>query len=166
MKKPLLFAAVFAFGALFCLSGCSARAPEIPKSSKSVFVGFSAKGVKFADMGFLDEYDGKKSLQVYALGSPALKISFDEYVCVSSNCLSGGDFADSYIAKGLYGDIMGDVLGKRELKLQSSNVVRTEKGFIQTVATNDYDIFYRAEEDEIYFMERKNGFKFTARFLD
>lgn len=49
-------------------------------------------------MGFLDEFENKKSLEVYALGAPVFKISFDDFVCIDSGCMEKAEFVGEYIS--------------------------------------------------------------------
>jgi len=142
--------------------GCAQKEPKI---SKTVFVSVSSKGVKFSDMGFLDEYDDKKSLEVYSLGIPVFKINFDEYVCINSNCINRDGFVRQYISDGLYEDIMNDILSQKQLKIDS-NITKTPDGFIQEATSDRYDIFYRVGTKDVYFIEKIGGFKFSVRFVD
>jgi len=51
------------FASFLFFGGCTSRTPNV---SKTVFVSINAHKIKFADMGFLDEFENKKSLEVYA----------------------------------------------------------------------------------------------------
>jgi len=150
------------FASFLFFGGCASQTPNV---SKTVFVSINAHKIKFADMGFLDEFENKKSLEVYALGSPVFKISFDDFVCIDSGCMEKAEFVKEYISKALYGDLMNDVLSKKPLKVEST-IIKSENGFIQEIKTDDYDILYRTDEREIYFYEKISGFKFVARFVD
>ena len=142
--------------------GCAQKEPKI---SKTVFVSVNSKGVKFSDMGFFDEYDNKKSLEVYSLGVPVFKINFDEYVCINSNCISKESFVKQYVSDVLYEDLMNDILSQKQLKIESK-ITKTPDGFIQEATNDKYDIFYRVGAKEIYFVEKLGGFKFVVRFVD
>jgi hypothetical protein len=116
-------------------------------------------------MGFFDEYEDKKSLEVYSLGVPVFKINFDDYVCINSNCLSKDSFVKQYISEGLYEDLMNDILSQKPLKIESK-IIKTPDGFVQEATTDRYDIFYRVGAKELYFVEKLGGFKFVVRFVD
>ena len=70
----------------------------VTNSKNGAKVSFAAKNIKFSDMGFLDEFDGKKTLEVYSLGTPVFRLSFDDYVCFDSGCILKQEFVDKYIA--------------------------------------------------------------------
>lgn len=130
-------------------------------------VSFAAKNIKFSDMGFLDEFDGKKTLEVYSLGTPVFRLSFDDYVCFDSGCILKQEFVDKYIAKGLYGNIMNDVLAKKRLSLDGATYVQNGDGFSQRATDGDnYDINYEVKNKSVEFVERMHGFRFLIRFVD
>lgn len=125
----------------------------------------AAKNIKFSDMGFFDEFDNKRSLEVYSLGIPVFKADFDNFVCVDSKCMDKAEFVEKYISDALYSDIMNDILSQKQLKIESK-ITKTETGFIQEALTQDYEILYRVDGKELFFVERKSGFKFVMRFVD
>jgi len=116
-------------------------------------------------MGFLNEFEDQKSLEVYALGTPVFRINFDDFVCIDSNCINKVEFVGEYISKALYSDVMNDILSQKQLKIESK-ITKTQTGFIQEVSTQDYEILYRVDGRELFFVERKSGFKFVMRFVD
>jgi len=116
-------------------------------------------------MGFFDEFENKKSLEVYSLGTPVFKINFDDFVCINSNCLDKEHFVSEYISKALYGDVMNDILSQKPLKIDSK-ITKTASGFVQEAKTDEYDIFFSVDKGKIYFLERVGGFKFEVRFMD
>ncbi len=142
--------------------GC---ADKEPKLSKSAFVVVVSKDIKFSDMGFFNEYENKKSLDVYALGSPIFRIDFDDMVCLGPRCISKGEFVKEYISKALYPDAMNDILSQKPLKIDSK-ITTHEGGFVQEALSSDYDLIYKVDKKEIYFFERIGGFKFHLRFID
>lgn len=116
-------------------------------------------------MGFFDEFDDKRSLEVYSLGAPVFKADFDDFVCVDSKCMDNAEFVGKYISSSLYPDIMNDILSQKPLKIESK-ITKTNTGFIQEASTKDYEVLYRVDGGGVFFVERKSGFKFTVRFLD
>lgn len=116
-------------------------------------------------MGFFNEYESKKSLDVYALGSPVFKIDFDDMVCLGHGCMGKEEFVRSYISEALYPDTMNDILSQKPLKIDSK-ITTYEDGFTQEAIGYSYNIVYRVDKKEIYFFERIGGFKFHLRFLD
>lgn len=117
-------------------------------------------------MGFLDEFEDKKTLEVYSLGTPVLKMSFDDYVCLDSGCIAKKQFIDKYISEGLYDKLLDDILAKRRLKIGSS-YQNTNDGFVQTAKDgNNYDIKYTVKNKSVEFVEKIHGFRFLIRFVD
>lgn len=117
-------------------------------------------------MGFLDEFDDKKTLEVYALGTPVFKISFDDYICLGSRCLTKKAFVDTYISDELYANIMNDVLAKKRLSI-ASEYVKTKDGFTEFAKIDGkYDIKYVVTSKSVEFVERLHGFRFFMRSID
>lgn len=116
-------------------------------------------------MGFFNEYESKKSLDVYALGTPVFKIDFDDMVCVGYGCMGKEEFVKSYISESLYPDAMNDILSQKPLKI-GSKITTYDGGFMQEATDSGYDITYKVDKKEIYFFEHIGGFKFHLRFLD
>ena len=116
-------------------------------------------------MGFFNEYENKKSLDVYSLGSPVFRIDFDDKVCFGSSCVSKEEFVKDYISEALYPDAMNDILSQKPLKIDS-NITRSDAGFTQEATSSSYQLTYMVDNKEIYFFERMGGFKLHLRFLD
>jgi hypothetical protein len=135
--------------------------------SRPVFVAFEADGIKFADMGFLDEFDNKKTLEVYSLGTPVFRLSFDEYVCFDFGCIKKQEFVHKYIADGICGGLLDDVLARRPLAIDA--IVRQDvtDGFVQTAKVDGkYEITYTVKNKSVEFVEKLHGFRFFIRFVD
>lgn len=143
-------------------AGCAKTEPQI---SRPIFVSIASKSIKFADMGFLNEFEDKKTLEVYSLGIPVFKIDFDDYVCINSDCMKSETFVREYVSKGLYGTLLSDILSRKPLKIDSK-MTKTATGFIQEAVGSDYDIAYKVDAKGASFIEKNSGFKFSVRFLD
>jgi len=143
-------------------AGCANTEPQI---SRPIFVSIASKSVKFADMGFLNEFEDKKTMEVYSLGVPVFKIDFDDYVCINSECMKSKTFVREYVSKGLYETLLSDILSRKPLKIDSK-MTETATGFIQEAAGSDYDITYKVDAKSANFIEKNSGFKFSVRFLD
>ncbi len=116
-------------------------------------------------MGFLNEFDNKKTMEVYSLGVPVFRIDFDDYVCIDSDCMNREAFVREYISKELYGALLSDILSRKPLKIDSK-ITETDAGFVQEAIGSDYDITYKVDTKSANFIERNSGFKFSVRFLD
>lgn len=117
-------------------------------------------------MGFLDEFDDKKTLEVYALGTPVFKISFDDYICLGSRCMTKKAFVDTYISDELYDNIMNDILSRKKLLL-AGEYKNTKDGFVQSAKMNGkYDIEYVVTSRSVEFVEKIHGFRFLMRSID
>jgi galactose-1-phosphate uridylyltransferase len=143
-------------------AGCANTEPQI---SRPIFVSITSKSVKFADMGFLNEFDDKKTMEVYSLGVPVFRIDFDDYVCINSDCMKSETFIREYVSRELYGSLFSDILSRKPLKIDSK-ITETATGFIQEATERYYDITYKVDAKSASFIERNSGFKFSVRFLD
>lgn len=118
-------------------------------------------------MGFLDEFDGKKTLEVYSLGTPVFRLSFDDYVCFDSGCILKQEFVRKYIAEGLYGGLFDDLLARKRLSLEKATYIQNIDGFSQKATDGkNYDISYEVKNKSVEFVERIHGFRFFIRFVD
>ncbi len=150
---------IFALVLLLFFAGCATKGAlqtqTALQSSKSCKVVFKTKKIAFADTGFLNKSPGEVSLQVFAMGTPVLKLKIKDEICLNGMCNSKRSFNQAHLSSYYPDTLMENVLNAKPI-LSSINLKKTVNGFTQNITGKWYKIKYKVDEENIYFKDSKN----------
>lgn len=130
------------------LASCSTKTANI---STPVFLTFKTQKLKFSDMAFIINNNGKISIDGYYAGKHVLNISFGAMVCIENGCMTKDEFNARFLSYNYYDNLFLDILRKRPLAIDAK-VEKSQSGFSQS----SQNIFYSVTKDETHFKDTKN----------
>jgi len=148
MPKQLLL--VFT---LLLLSGCALKEESIQTHSYKIVV--KTKTIRIADAGFLKQSPGYQSLQIFTAGTAILRVELSDRACLNGRCTTREDFNTRLFGYAYYKNIMDDILSQRPL-YNKKHLVKIDGGFKQQIQSKYYDIFYRVQNENVYFKDTLN----------
>ncbi len=148
--------AVATLFAILLLSGC---APKEPMVQQSRFIVLKTPVVRYADMGFVSQFETSINVQIYASGQSLASLDiYKESICMSSfECMSKEAFYKKVFLKEYPKDMIDSIfLG--EPIFDGKNVVKGSDGFTQQITEdNRYDITYSVAKQNIDFHDKINN---------
>lgn len=136
------------------LSGCSLKTPVI--SSKPYRVLIKNKNIALNDTGFLNFKAKEKNIQVFSAGNVILNLHVEnKKVCLDSSCMKKNYFNQKFFGFKHYPSFIDDLLLFKPI-YNGKNLRKLQNGFEQRLVGENYDIFYRVEDNKLYFKDKKN----------
>ncbi len=147
---------------LLLFFGCAGKEPIL--SSKTSHITIILKDLKYSDMGFLKQSKNALTLELYEFGNPVFRLEINkETICVDGNCLSKKTFVERYLGEHYYPQILEEILSKKPI-FDAKNLTTTDTGFEQRILEKSkYDIIYKIEGENIYFVDKKSGVKVAVK---
>lgn len=133
--------------------GCSQKIPYA--SSKAYFVVIKNPKIALADTGFIKKDENKLNLQLFSASSPIFDLHVKNDVCVGYTCLSRESFNSEFFGYRHYKNFVEELFNMQPI-YKDKNLVKTKDGFEQKIKTENYDIVYKIENQNLYFKDKKH----------
>lgn len=138
---------------LLLFTGCSFKSPYV--SSKAYHVVIKNSTLALSDTGFIKRDNKRFNLQLFSAGTPVLDLVVKEDVCMDYICLGKEEFNKRFFGFRHYKNFVNDLFEFKPL-YSKKNLKETKTGFSQNLTAVNYDIFYKVEEGNLYFKDKKN----------
>jgi len=138
---------------LFLFVGCSYKTPYA--SSQAYFAVIKNSKIALADTGFIKKDDNRLNLQLFSASSPIFDLHVKDDVCIGYTCLSRESFNSKFFGYKHYEDFVEELFNMQPI-YNEQNLVSTKDGFEQNIKTENYDIVYKIENQNLYFKDKKN----------
>jgi len=138
---------------LFLFVGCSQKTPYA--SSKAYFVVIKNSKIALADTGFIKKDNERLNLQLFSASAPIFDLHVKEDVCIDYMCLTRKSFNNEFFGFSHYKTFVDELFNMQPIYKQK-NIEKTKDGFKQQIKTENYDITYRVQNNNLYFKDRKN----------
>ena len=138
---------------LFLFVGCSQKTPYA--SSKAYFVVIKNSKIALADTGFIKKDNERLNLQLFSASAPIFDLHVKEDVCIDYMCLARESFNNEFFGFSHYKTFVDELFNMQPIYKQK-NIEKTKDGFKQQIKTENYDITYRVQNNNLYFKDRKN----------
>ena len=146
MNKILLVAILF-------FVGCSLKIPY--ESSKPYFVVIKNSQMAVSATGFIKKDEKRINLQLFSAGTPILNLHVENFVCSGLTCIGRKNFNKEFFGYAHYESFIDELFRLKPI-YEGKNLIKTDRGFEQEIATKNYEIVYRVENGNLYFKDRKN----------
>lgn len=168
MKYAFLLLALF-------LTACSLKNYE---HTESKVVIIKTPKLKFSDLAYVKHTDNAVALELFVAGKLVQKISINHLICVDDGCMSKSSFNSEYLNAEYPEEILQNIVlglpiySKRNYKKNSDKVNSEARegslgyGFTQSVQTQNVNINYSVNSQEIYFKDKKNRIIFKIKDIN
>lgn len=159
-------------------SACAGKIePSAIQNSSAKTIRLITPQVRLYDNGFLKVFENSARLEIYNAGALAFYISADnEKICFKEDCYTNSQIAEHLLKNNNFASLdfsailRGDpIFGAENLMLLNADSIESDldtiflnldsikkTGFSQTITRNDGEIFYKVENEEIFFSEKKS----------
>ncbi len=145
--------AVFLFFIFFIMFGCAMKEP---KEQQSKFIVIKTDQFKYADMGFISNFEDRLNIQIYASGEAIATIDiYKNKICTGTfECMSKQEFYKKTFGYKYPDETLENIfLGKPIFN--NFNLEKISNGFTQKILKNDeYDISYSVVNGDISFSDK------------
>jgi len=138
---------------LFLFAGCSQKIPYA--SSKAYFVVIKNSKIALADTGFIKKDKNRLNLQLFSASSPVFDLHVKEDVCIDYTCLTRESFNNEFFGYKHYKTFIDELFNMKPI-YKEKNIEKNREGFEQQIKTENYNIIYRVQNNNLYFKDRKN----------
>ncbi len=138
------------------LIGCANKTVnKVEPISKSCKIVFKTKKISFADTGFLNKSKNSTSLQIFAMGTPILKLKVADLVCLNGMCNSKKSFNQTHLSPYYPDSLLENILNGKPI-FNKINLIKKDDGFVQNISGKWYNIKYKVDKQNIYFKDSSN----------
>lgn len=155
--------------ALF-FSACAGKIEPSPiQNSNAKTIRLITPQVRLYDNGFLKVFENSARLEIYNVGVLAFYISADnEKICFQEECYTNSQVAKYLLSNDEFSSLDFSAVLRGEPIFGSENLVLLDSiesnkdldsikdNFSQTITRNDGEIFYKVQNKEIFFSEKKS----------
>ena len=153
-------------------TGCMTTLPTFSKGKKSEaenssFITMKTPVFRYADQGFIQKKAGATKVEIYANGSPAMKLEISSsQICSGSglfSCMSKGEFNKRYLSPSYPDDTLENIFQAKPI-FASSDLKQTGTGFIQMINKDgEYKIRYSVSGTSISLHDITNRINIRVR---
>ncbi len=151
--KMIKYSISLLFFVIFVMFGCAMKEP---KEQQSKFIVMKANQFKYADMGFISNFEDRLNIQIYASGEAIAALDiYENKICMGTfECMSKQEFYKKTFGYKYPDDTLENIfLGKPIF--DGLGMVKTGNGFTQNIFKNDeYDISYSVVNGDISFNDK------------
>ncbi len=158
--KKILFIAL----AILIYTGCSITQPLVQKST---FIVMKTPVFRYADQGFINKGKDETKIEIYASGTPVMKLEIgSSQVCSGSglfSCLSKRDFNKRFLSADYPDDTLEKIF-RGEKIFAGLNTEYKNGGFVQSIKKDSlYEINYSVFNGSIIFRDTINNILIKVR---
>jgi hypothetical protein len=142
-------------------SACSFKNYE---QTQSKIIIIKSPKLKFADLGYIRNTKDSIELELFVAGNSVKKIRINYLVCVDEGCMSRSSFNAEYLNAAYPKTLLQNILLGLPI-YDKKGMFKNREGFEQIIKTNDVNIKYRVNAQEIFFKDKKNRIIFKIKEL-
>ena len=157
MKNRLIL--LLLIGTIF--SACT----KVPIKQESAFIVLKTPTMKYADMGFISEFESQVNVDIYAAGQPLLSFEISRAnVCMSLfKCLDKEHFNEKVLNVNYPPDVLENIFRAKPI-FNKQGFKKTEEGFKQNIKKEGlYDISYSVVSGQRVFRDTINKILIKVR---
>jgi hypothetical protein len=143
-------------------SACSIKSYE---RTQSKIITIKTKSLKFSDIGYIRNSRDSLELELFEAGNSAFKVSIDNYICTNDGCMSKSSFNEEYLSEDYPPDILQNIILGKPI-YDANNLSRNDAGFEQNILTQEVNIHYQVDANQIYFKDSKNNILIKIKELN
>ncbi|RAX59179.1 hypothetical protein CCZ01_00065 [Helicobacter monodelphidis] len=150
LKGGFLLSIVLILGGCFVKEAPRALVQEIPYHILLI-----TPEVRFADMGFVKQYENKVNLELYALGKALYKIEIEKsQICVQDSCYNKSLFIQKLFGDDVQDTILEEILIGKDI-FNGKNKYMKNGITIQEFKDYGNVVLYIRDENKISFSDKK-----------
>jgi hypothetical protein len=143
-------------------SACSIKNYE---HTQSKIVTIKTKNLKFSDIGYIRNSSDDVELELFEAGNSAFKVSIDTFICTNDGCMSKSSFNEEYLSENYPADILQNIILGKPI-YNGKNLSRNAFGYEQNILTQEVNIHYQVNANQIYFKDSKNNILIKIKELN
>lgn len=154
--KMIKYSISLLFFMIFVMLGCAMKEA---KEQQSKFIVMKTPQIRFADMGFISNFEDRLNIQIYASGEAIAALDiYENKICMSTfECMPKQEFYKKTFGYKYPDDTLENIfLGKPIFN--SLNLEKISNGFTQKILKDDeYDISYSVVKGDISFNDKMHN---------
>ena len=136
------------------LTGCSYKEPFL--SSKPYYIVIKNSQIAVADTGFIKKDENRINLQLFSASTPIFDLHVKDDVCLDYVCMSKRSFNREFFGFSHYESFINELFNFKPI-YDDKNLKKTELGFEQEIKTDEFNIVYKVDGENLYFKDKKNS---------
>ena len=149
---------------ILILQGCSKPTYQ---SQKSALIVIKTSSLKYADMGFIYNNMDNTKVEIYSNGVASLSLDiYKNSICMGDfKCIEPDKFNKKFFVDSYPKSFVNNIFNQRAI-LNSQNMIKTPKGFVQKIKNDKYDIEYSLSSKKSIFRDKINNILIKINIME
>ncbi len=148
MQYAILWASV-----LLLFGGCTVPR-YTPSDGKLITV--KTDSLRFHDIGYIRRSNSGVEVELFSAGQLVEKFVIEKQICTRQGCLDSSDFYRKFLHVNYPKETLKHVF-RGEPIFNKRDLEQSATGFKQVIQTDEYNIVYKVNGENIYFKDRANA---------